>query len=93
MQFARSAANGVVFLRRTESLEHFDAHMKPFVALTGITPDFVMPRSVMPLAGKICFKNNPDAGTAAETISFSFPTVESCSLARRTGLAQPTLRR
>jgi hypothetical protein len=67
--------------------------MKPFVALTGITPDFVMPKSVMPLAGKICFKNNPDAGTAAETISFSLSYGGVVITGATDGLARPRLRR
>ena len=31
-----------------------------FVDLTGITPDFIIPEGIMPIAGKVCFKNNPD---------------------------------
>ena len=31
-----------------------------FADLTGITPDFIIPEGVMPIAGKVCFKNNPD---------------------------------
>jgi len=31
-----------------------------FKDLTGITPDFIIPEGVMPIAGKICFKDNPD---------------------------------
>ena len=32
-----------------------------FAELTGITPDFVMPELVMPIAGKVCFRGNPAA--------------------------------
>ena len=31
-----------------------------FANLTGIAPDFIIPQQVMPIAGKVCFKNNPD---------------------------------
>jgi cytochrome c peroxidase len=40
-----------------------------FADLTGITPDFIMPKSVMPFAGKVSFRNNPDAGAAASSIN------------------------
>jgi len=40
-----------------------------FADLTGITPDFIMPKSVMPLAGKVSFRNNPDAGAAGSSIN------------------------
>jgi len=31
-----------------------------FKDLTGVTPDFIIPEGVMPIAGKICFKSNLD---------------------------------
>jgi cytochrome c peroxidase len=31
-----------------------------FAELTGVTPDFIMPPLVIPIAGKICFRNNPE---------------------------------
>ena len=31
-----------------------------FANLTGIAPDFIIPQQVMPIAGKVCFRNNPD---------------------------------
>ncbi|MEO8428270.1 MAG: hypothetical protein ABI651_14265, partial [Verrucomicrobiota bacterium] len=40
-----------------------------FADLTGITPDFIMPKGVMPIAGKVSFRNNPDAGAAASSIN------------------------
>ncbi len=41
-----------------------------FAALTGITPDFIMPRLVMPLAGRVFFCNNPD-NSAGEAVNVS----------------------
>jgi cytochrome c peroxidase len=41
-----------------------------FAKFTGITPDFIMPRLVMPLAGKVSFVNNP-ANASAEAIDVS----------------------
>ncbi len=35
-----------------------------FADLTDITPDFIIPAGVMPIAGKVCFKNNPDSSGA-----------------------------
>jgi len=32
-----------------------------FADLTGLTPDFVIPVQVMPIAGQVCFTGNPDA--------------------------------
>src|SRR6476660_6945481 len=40
-----------------------------FADLTGITPDFIMPKGVMPIAGKISFRNNPDAGAAGSSVN------------------------
>jgi cytochrome c peroxidase len=31
-----------------------------FADVTGITPDFIMPKEIMPLAGKVAFRSNPD---------------------------------
>ncbi len=31
-----------------------------FAALTGITPDFIIPPLLVPIAGKVCYKANPD---------------------------------
>ncbi len=33
---------------------------REFAALTGIQPDFIMPPSLVPVAGKVCFSENPD---------------------------------
>ena len=35
-----------------------------FAELTGIAPDFIMPLAVMPIAGQVCFQNNPDSSNA-----------------------------
>ena len=32
-----------------------------FADLTGITPDFIIPAGVIPIAGKVCFTDNPDS--------------------------------
>ncbi|MCI0541243.1 MAG: hypothetical protein L0Z50_39075 [Verrucomicrobiales bacterium] len=39
-----------------------------FSYLTGITPDFVMPRNIMPLVGQVCFRRNPDGSSASDDI-------------------------
>ncbi|MBI3416834.1 MAG: hypothetical protein HY043_16210, partial [Verrucomicrobia bacterium] len=40
-----------------------------FADFAGIAPDFIMPKGIMPIAGKISFRNNPDAGATAAAIN------------------------
>lgn len=44
-----------------------------FAAFTGVAPDFIMPRLVMPLAGKVTFRNNANNASAdAVNVSLSY---------------------
>ena len=56
-----------------------------FAAFTGITPDFIMPRLVMPLAGKVSFRNNPDNPAADDPLFIMDANINTlvCSRARR----------
>ncbi len=44
-----------------------------FAMLSGLTPDFTMPALVMPIAGKVCFRNNPQSmGATAVNLCLSY---------------------
>ena len=45
---------------------------KEFKDLTGITPDFIMPTGIMPIAGKVSFRNNPDNTSFTVNLSLSY---------------------
>ena len=45
---------------------------RAFVAATGLTPDFIMPPEVMPVAGRVVFQNNPDNAQFNFQIALSY---------------------
>ena len=49
---------------------------RAFAELTGLTPDFVMPPEVVPIAGKMVFQTNPDNPQFAVNIALSYGGAE-----------------
>jgi uncharacterized repeat protein (TIGR01451 family) len=45
---------------------------RAFVEATGLRPDFIMPPEVMPVAGKVAFRNNPDNSHFNFNIALSY---------------------
>ena len=64
---------------------------REFANLTRLTPDFIMPKGIMPVAGKVRFEGNPDAGGAAfrVTNALSYGGASFTGLTEGAGAANP----